>query len=72
MDKVTIKYKGQSVDCFGAWREDSNCIIIGDWADGTELEEVYADGADNWTQAVHSIIDAPVMKGCEIMELQSC
>lgn len=71
-NKVTIKYKGQSVDCYGAWKEDSNAIIVGDWDDGSELEEVFADGAKNWTEAVHKIIDAPVLQGCKIYELSAC
>ncbi len=72
MNRTEIKYKGQSVTCFGEWREDSNCLIVGDWPDGDELEEIFADGADNWTDAVHKIIDAPVLEGCEIYELKAC
>jgi hypothetical protein len=72
MEKTVIKYKGKEVDCYGEWREDSNCLIVGDWADGSELEEFYCDGGENWTDVVRKLIDAPALEGAEIYELSAC
>ena len=72
MDKVTVEYREHTIDCYGTWEYDSNCLIIGTWPDGTELEEFFADGAVDWMDAVHRICDSFDMQGCHIIELQAC
>lgn len=79
-NQVTITRNGMKVDCFGKWKEDSNCLIVGDWASGDEMEEIWAgDGwpADkempkNWTEVVEHLTAWAKQNGHEIMELQSC
>lgn len=79
-DKKTITRNGMKVDCYGEWKEDSNCVIVGDWSNGDEMEEIWAgDGwpankpaPTNWTQVVEHLTAWAKEKGHEIMELQSC
>lgn len=72
MDKTTVQYRDQTVDCYGTWEWDSNCLIVGYMPDGAELEEFFTGGAVDWQDAVRRIVDAPIMQGCEIVELTVC
>lgn len=69
MIKKTITRNGQTVDCYGKWQEDSNCICV--FADAM-LHAVYADGADNWADAVEKLTDYAKRNGTELLELIAC
>ena len=71
MINVKITRNGQEVDCYGEWREDSNAVVIGEDESGEIFEEVYADGADNWTEAVEILTAWAKRKGYTILELQA-
>jgi hypothetical protein len=58
---------------------DSNCLIVGDWASGTEMDEVWAgDGwphegmPANWTQVVEHLTAWAKRNGHTIYELSAC
>ena len=73
-NKVTINYKGQSVDCYDTLTEESNIQIacsdrldaefIDNWNYGTD------EAFTNWTEAVHYLIDLDRFK--DIEELTAC
>ena len=76
---ATITRNGMEVQCWGEWTDTSNCVICGDWSDGSEMEEIWAgdgmkDGAiaQNWTQVVEHLTSWASAKGHTIIELQSC
>lgn len=71
-NRRVIKRHGQEVVCFGSWHEDSNVLVVGDWADGTEMEEIWAEGAATWTQAVEIVTEWAAREGHTIMEMTSC
>ena len=52
-DRVTIK----GIDCFGVWDEYSNVYMVGDYANGMELDDVWCPpvGMKNWTEAVNHL-----------------
>lgn len=62
----------RGVDCYGDWREDSNCAILGYDEFGNELEEMYADGASSWEDAVDKILKWADDAGVTVLELQEC
>ena len=71
-DPITINYKDQIVQCFGEWDWQSNCLVVGYEPDGTEIEDIFADGANDWYDAVQRIVDSPMYYGATIIELQAC
>ena len=73
--KKSITRNGMNVDCYGTWKWDSNCVIVGDYNDGSEMEEIWAgDDTDtlNWTTAVEKITKWAKKHGHDIMELSAC
>ncbi|MCK5664000.1 MAG: hypothetical protein KAI17_10960 [Thiotrichaceae bacterium] len=54
MSKVTIQYKGHSVDCYGDMHEQQNVSIV---CDDELYDGILPMGFNNWTDAVHFIID---------------
>lgn len=72
-----VKIKG--VSCYGQWREDSNCLVVGTLSNGWELDEIWCgDGwphenpPKNWTEVVNHLLEWAERNGHEIEELQSC
>ena len=72
MNRRVIKRNGQEVVCFGPWHPNSNAVVVGDWANGLEMEEIWADGADNWTDAVEQVTAWAARNGHTVMEMTSC
>ena len=70
-----ITKNGMNVSCYGIWEEGSNCVMIGDWSDGTELDEIWS-GDDTetktWTSAVNKITTWAKKNGHTIFELTVC
>lgn len=64
-----ITRNGQSVECYGEWREDSNAVCV---FDDEMLDGVYADGAPNWTVAVETVTAYAKAHGTELLEMQAC
>jgi len=53
-NKINIKYKGNDVDCFGDMSPEQNISVVCD----DEFDDgIVAEGFDNWTQAVHKLVD---------------
>ena len=75
-DKVTINYKGQSVDCYGALTEESNIQIACSDMPDAEIVENWNYGTDEafttWTEAVHYLIDLDSPTLGDIEELTAC
>lgn len=69
MDKVTIHRNGQSVDCWGKWEEDSNCQCV--FSDERH-DGIWADGAENWTEAVEKLTAYAERNNIELIELVAC
>ena len=67
--KVTITRNGQTVDCFGEWREDSNCVCV---FDDERLDGVYCDGGANWTEVVEELTAHAARNRTELVELSAC
>jgi len=67
-----IKRNGQEVVCFGPWHEDSKAVVVGDFCDGSEMKEVWAEGATNWTEAVETITAWAKRNGHQVVEMSSC
>ncbi len=67
-DRVTIKYKGHEVDCFGEMHETQSIEVVcnDEWQDG-----IVAEGFDNWTQAVHALVDSEKFQS-GIVQCESC
>jgi len=71
MERVTIKYQGLEVDCFGSLDEDSN-LLVG-FEDCTEdvFENWLADEErpfNNWTEAVKDIVSVQGYKNINQIE----
>lgn len=67
--KVTITRNGQAVDCYGEWREDSNCSCV---FEDECLDEIYADGGTNWEEVVEKLTAYAKRNNTVLVELQSC
>lgn len=67
--KVTITRNGQTVDCYGEWREDSNCSCV---FDAEEYDGIYADGGANWTEVVETLTAYANTQGIDLIELVAC
>jgi hypothetical protein len=79
MSHVKITRNGMTVYCYGEWQEDSNCSIVGDWANGAEMNEIWAgDGwphegmPTNWNQVVEHLTAWAKRNGHTIYELSAC
>tara|TARA_E500000305_G_C3890438_1_gene173973 strand:+ start:16 stop:237 length:222 start_codon:yes stop_codon:yes gene_type:complete len=71
MERVTIKYQGLEVDCFGSLEEDAN-LLVG-FTDCTEgvFENWIADEerpAHNWTEMVKDIVSVQGYKNINQIE----
>ena len=76
-NKVTINYKGQSVDCFGSLTEEDNIAIGWTTTGGEPLEDIVDnwnyrtdEAFTNWTEAVHFLIDNMDFRTIE--QLETC
>mgnify|MGYP003644805578 FL=1 len=72
MEKTEIKHDGQEVSCFGQWEEDSNAVCIFEDKDGYSFDEIFADGAVNWTDAVKKVSNWAKDNKCKLVEMQVC
>ena len=63
---------GQEVHCFGVWRWDSNCLVVGTMVNGDEFEEIWAEGADSWVEAIKILEPWAKRIGLVIEELTTC
>ena len=66
---MTITRNGQAVECFGQWQEDSNAAAV---FDNEELDGIWADGADNWTEVVEELTAYAQRNGTTLIELSTC
>jgi len=64
-----ITRNGQTVQCYGEWREDSNCVCL---FDDETLDGIYADGAESWIDAVEKLTAFALRMGTTLIELQAC
>jgi hypothetical protein len=57
------------VECFGTWKEDSNCATVFDeeWMDG-----IWADGAESWQEAVDELAEYALRCGTLLIECSAC
>ena len=74
-DYITVKYKGQFVDCWGGTlQDDDNIVMIYEGGDFEDIVDNWNYKTDkpfkNWTEAVKYLIDLD--RFGEILELQSC
>ena len=74
-DYITVKYKGQLVDCWGGTlQDDDNIVMIYESGDFEDIVDNWNYKTDkpfkNWTEAVKYLIDLD--RFGEILELQSC
>jgi len=70
-NKTTIKPGNghPPVDCYGEWREDSNCSAV---FDDEFLDGIWADGANNWTEAVKELAAYAQRNGTTLIECSAC
>jgi len=66
-DKVTIKYQGHSVDCFGTLKDDSNIIIDDDEILSNGSGYITGQPFKNWTEVVIHLIHLE----CDIEQLEA-
>ena len=68
--KITI----HGIDCYGKFEETSNVVVIGDWADGSEMEEIWCNDTEesSWTGAVRELKGWADRNGYIIYELGAC
>jgi hypothetical protein len=64
-----ITRNGQTVHCYGEWKEDSNCSCV---FDDEELDDIYCDGGANWTAVVEELTAYATREGTELVELVAC
>lgn len=64
-----ITRNGQTVHCYGTWKEDSNCSCV---FDDEELDDIYCDGGANWTEVVEELTAYAAREGTELVELVAC
>jgi len=74
-DYITVKYKGQLVDCWGgALQDEDNIVMIYEDGEFEDIVDNWNYKTDkpfkNWTEAVKYLIDLD--RFGEILELQSC
>jgi len=67
-----IRRNGMTVSCWGTWKEDSNALCVGEYADGSELEEFFCDGATCWADAVEQITRWAKAHGHEVVQMEAC
>ena len=63
---------GQTVQCYGEMRPGQNCLVVGDYEDGTELEEFCCDTFEDWPTAVEALTLWANRIKAEIMEISAC
>ena len=72
MERVTIKYQGLEVDCFGSLDEDANLLVgFEDCTEGV-FENWLADEErpfNNWTEAVQDIVSVQGYKSINQIEV---
>jgi hypothetical protein len=61
-----------AIDCHGEWHSDNNILVLGYDEEGNEFEQIYADGADSWEDAVNKISKWADESGITVLELQAC
>tara|TARA_B100000470_G_scaffold217786_2_gene202471 strand:- start:252 stop:479 length:228 start_codon:yes stop_codon:yes gene_type:complete len=68
--KVTI----DEIDCYGEFFDDSNVLIVGDYEDGTELEDLWCgkEGIDTWDKVVKELKEWADREGITLYELSTC
>lgn len=69
MGKLTIN----GIDCYGEVEENSNFILIGDWANGQEMEDDWCPEKQpaNWTEATAHIKKWADDNGHDVVEMQA-
>lgn len=68
MSEVKITRNGQTVFCYGTWREDSNAQCV---FDNEGLDGVWCDGAANWTEVVEELTAYARRNGTKLIELSA-
>ena len=68
--KVTI----DEIDCYGEFCEDSNVLVVGDYEDGTEVEDFWCGevGITTWEGAVKELKQWADREGITLYELKAC
>jgi hypothetical protein len=68
--KTTIK----SIDCYGEWALDSNALLVGEWSDGTEMDDIWSpdEPYESWSEVVEHLSSWANDNGHEIVEITSC
>lgn len=64
-----IERNGQSVNCYGEWEEDSNCMCV---FEDERFDGIWCDGASSWEGAVSKLTAYAKRKGTVLLELQAC
>lgn len=71
-DKVVITRNEMEVHCYGEWKEDSNALVLFCDAHGNDYEEIFADGARDWEDAVEKVTTWASKNGFDVDEMQEC
>ena len=68
--KITIN----NIDCYGAWQWDSNVCLVGTYADGSEMDEIWGpdDEYNTWEPVVAELSQWADKHGHVIEELTAC
>ena len=70
LPKVDItSSNGQTVSCYGRWREDSNAECA---FDDEEFDGIYADGGRSWKDVVEKLTKYAERNGTELVQLVAC
>jgi len=69
---LTITRNDMEVRCYGKMEPGQNTVIVGDWADGEELEEYCCDTFNDWNEAVEQITAWAKREGHTVLELSAC
>ena len=69
---MTLTLKG--IACYGVWREDSNALLIGDWADGSEIDDVWCPDVayKTWADVVDHLSRWADSNGHTLYEVTAC
>lgn len=61
-----ITKNGQTVACYGVWRDDSNAQVV---FEDEEYDGIWAEGADSWEEAVEKLTAYAKRIGTTVIEI---
>jgi hypothetical protein len=64
----------ENIDCYNEWEPDGAALMVGTWANGAEMEEIWGppEAYNTWKEVVAHLSQWADRHGHEINELTAC